>query len=237
MLKLEFNATYKGVDYSVLVKDEEFSLVMESMGKTPQVKVMVLDQVFFYPSKKKFLDVWSPEEGWEKKKGTVVVDTLKLHKQDRGKKGGIEEVTGVQAGAVIYTEMMMSINKFNEMSEVTYAETPEKITKFEVNFDKTVYDTKTREETKLYGAAVLSLEVSIGGLKRKVYNEGISFHTPRELENVNAYAPKMYLQLFDSIVETALLYVQALNPDDPEVAKQLEDAKAERESSNLQSPS
>lgn len=226
MLKLEFKATYKGANRSILVKDTEYLVLLLSSGKSTKVEATVQDGVFMYPSKKKFLADWVPEEGWESKKANI------FKMPARKEKLRPSTITNAEAGSIIYTELMAAINRFNKMSENVYKDRPAELPLYNVRLEQQVYNEETRAKTGLYGAGVLVMDLSIAGNSRKVFQEGISFKTKKELDNVNAYAPNLYMAFLNTLVESSLIYCQSLNPDDPLVEKEIENGKKEQ-STNL----
>lgn len=140
-----------------------------------------------------------------------------------------KEITIADAGAVIYTELVAAINNFNEQAKKQYPETEAfKRPEFKLEFKKMVYSESIQQEKKLFGAGVVTVDLKQFGTTTRIYNNGISFHTEKQLDNVNAYAPKLYIDAFHKFVESALIYMQALNLDNPEVKKAMEDAITEK---------
>lgn len=220
ILKTEIIGKYKGPEHPILSPGVEYELTMLTSKATPAVHIELRDgkNEIGYPSKKKFLEHWDIEKQ---------VKVVRMNTQ-AGKKKDDSKTTITEAGAILYTEMVNSVNRFNARSAHTYQEGEEwKKPEFEIRLVKEVYDEATQKAKNVYGAGVVQIEIKQFGLKRLVYNEGVSFRTQKELDNVNAYAPKLYLAAFDSIVESALLYVLALNPDNPENVKAVEELKAE----------
>lgn len=220
ILKTEIIGKYKGPEHPLLTFDVEYELIMLTSKATPAVHIELHDgkHEIGYPSKKQFL------EHWEIEKQVKVVRMPNV----RGKKKDDSKTTITEAGAIIYTEIVNSVNRFNARMAHTYKENESwKKPEFEIRLVKQVYDEATQKAKNVYGAGVVEIEVKQFGLKRLVYSQGVSFRTEKELDNTNAYAPKLYLDAFDTIVESALLYVLALNPDNPENVEALKEVKAE----------
>lgn len=217
-------AYYRGPESKMFKQfEEEYELKVISFGANPQINVIAFEgkTTIEYPSKKKFLEHWDPFEGWNT--GAVVKMTPQKGKKVR------ETLTFAEAGGVIYTQIIEAFNRFNAKSALTYADdTTGKKPSFLIRLRQEEYNEETQEATGLYGAGVLEIEVAQFGLKRIVWQDGVSFHTKKELDNVGAYAPKLYMSALEGLIESACLYVLALNPDDPENVKAVEDAKNEQ---------
>lgn len=210
--KQDVKATYIGPIHPAFEHDTEYDLKIVTYGSaSPALEVTAEDgkKSINYPSKKKFLEQWLPGEGWNV--GTVVKMPVGHRKPARKRS---EEITVAEAGAVISTELISAINRFNAKSVQTY---PEEFNRpvFELKLQEQVYNEETQEAKGLFGAGVLILELKMFGQKRIVYQEGVSFSREKDLQNHGGYAPKLYIAFMDAIVESAMLYIIALNPDDP----------------------
>lgn len=221
MIEKTIRAKFKGEDQPGLVKDAEHTVTVQT-NQTSMVmaKIDIFSSPMIYQSMKKFKADWEELEELEK------VKTVKLNPTGKVKPGKKAEITIADAGAVIYTELTDAINSFNAKSATTYP----------VEFDRPVFTLRLQmqkytedivKSKKLFGAGVVLLELKQYGLTRLVYQDGISFATEKELENINSYAPKMYIKFLKAMADSALLYILALNPDNPEAVKANEDAKAE----------
>jgi hypothetical protein len=208
-------ARYIGPEHPLIDNDKDHDVTLLTSKATPFLQIELHDgkTQISYPSLKKFKEQWT------------IIEEKKIFKMPApGKAKKESHTTLTEAGAVIYTELMNSINRFNARSTQTYPdELAYKRPMFEIKLQKIIYDEKTQEQTKLYGAGVLLVEVTQYEKTRAIFSEGVSFATAKELDNVNAYAPKLYLAAFDGFIESALMYILALNPDDPDNVKALKE--------------
>lgn len=213
-------AKYIGPEHPALDVQKDYNLTVIDIPGNPNIEVTLKDgtQSINYPSKKKYL------EHWEEDKDTVKIKMVnnKLKQAPKAK-----QVSITDAGAVIYTELVSAINRQNGRFAHIYSDEDNAYKKpfFEVKLEQQEYNDETKAATKLYGAGVLMFTITQFGLKRILWQEGISFSSKKELDNVNAYAPKLYLTLLDSLVESALLYALALTPDDADNVQALKDVE------------
>ena len=213
-------AFYIGPETRALNSTELYELTVTTKGASPGVEVITTwgKLSIGYPSKKKYLEHWKEEE----------VQTAKIRPMNSQNK----KETGISiadAGVVIYTELVAAINRFNAKSVETYKEEPVKTPEFIIKLQQQPYDLETQNKTRLYGSAVLIIELKQFGLRRIVFQDGVSFHTEKELMNVNAYAPKLYINALNAFVESALMYILALNPDNIENVNALKETNGTEE--------
>lgn len=212
IVKKTVKAKYKGPKHPALESGQECSVEVTSSGDGPGIEIMVDGTISVgYPSKKKYLEHWEELEG-----AKVVQMPMPVRESRKKKESGISIA---DAGAVIYTELLAAVNRFNAKSVETYKDDPSKIAVFKITLQQQIYDAETQVKSKMYGAGVLMIEVKQFGLSRIVFQEGVSFTTDKELQNVNAYAPKLYINALNAFVESALMYILALNPDNPDNVK------------------
>lgn len=218
MIQKEITAKCLVKVHESVTEGEVYEGILTTQGGSPELEVAFeVGVIQRYPSKKRFNDDW--EIITEKVLKAAKVVNMKVAKARAGKK---QEISNADAGAIIYTELLSAINRFNEQSKQTYSgDNAYKLPVFTVKLDQVVYDEATQAQTQLYGAGVLKLEITQFGLKHMVHNDGVSFRSKKELDNINAYAPNLYLGLLSAMVETALMSMIALNPDNPDVNKEV----------------
>ena len=219
MIEKIIRAKYLGEPQPGLEKDSEH-IVNVQTNQTAMVmaKLDKFTSPIIYTSLKKFKAEWEELEELEK------VKTVKMAPpKSSGKKA---DITIMDAGTVIYTELVNAINSFNAKSTTTYADANQRPI-FDLRLELQKYSDNIREDKGLFGAGVVLLELKQFGLKRLVYQDGVSFKTEKELNNVAGFAPKLYINCLKAFVDSALLYILALNPDSIQAHEAHEAAKAE----------
>lgn len=219
MIEKVIRAKYLGEPQPGLEKDSEHVVnVQTNQTAMVMAKLEKFTSPIIYTSMKKFKKDWDELEELEK------VKTVKMAPpKSSGKKA---DITIADAGTVIYTELVNAINSFNAKSATTYPDETQRPV-FELRLELQKYSDSIREEQGLFGAGVVLLELKQYGLKRLVYQDGVSFKTEKELNNVAGFAPKLYINCLKAFVDSALLYILALNPDNIEANKAHEEAQAE----------
>lgn len=130
--------------------------------------------------------------------------------------------TITQIAEVMSHVMMESIGLFNKSAAAKIPEEQSyKRPEFELNIVPVMLSPEEYMKTGIESRAFFTMELKQFGSKSIVYRDSVPFRNERERKNVNSWLPSVWQRFFQYMMENSLLYILALNPDDPEVKEEL----------------
>lgn len=134
--------------------------------------------------------------------------------------------TITQVAEVMSHVILEAIEVFNAQSKKQFENRPLECPEMKVNIVPVMFSPEHFRDTGIESRAVFTLEMKQFGSTTILFRDGMDFTCERDRKNVNAWLPKIYQRFFQYIVNTSMFYNLALNPDNPEVKKAVEEPKS-----------